>query len=943
MIVLTEPKNNIKLDSARQEEKEVLITPEKSMADSTKRIPTCTNTGLDIDSDSDSAKGIGTGPSPSTTLESIYDTTMSAAPDFPSSETTSDSGTPPPHISGNCNSQLTESCDPLASLSSLLSLSKKKRAPPVPKFTTNGAINPYNNVGFRDGSSCVSSTSSLNCDESTVGETPPSATQGYDVSATLASKQKRNGMNPPSAILNDAPSVISSLPDDAMAMDDSSAQTNNMGYALTNTTKTEPRVTLFDLDDDEAFIRTPIPKTLPNIHGDSIQPSNFLRGRRNTTTTSASSNSDPPSSGSSADFLRENQKEVEASRKAREQENVGRLVVKAKQQHSFAQAWFAEAETNALPVMMPRKKKGDRKKKLPSNVPPELMKLELKKFTIRVPKRMGPIDLDSGEAWDEGDGDADGKKSVATGVVTTHTMKTSKRGNFITFGVPEEEDLTQRKGLDRIVCTIGRKPCSLLVLFIILMGVVAVTGVSVVIGLKYGLKNESEIPLALASDHPSYLPTVVPTTTLSLMPSLRPTRKPSYSPSTTPSGRPSPSPSVTPTTMPSFQPSSQPSLSFAPTKVYNNTQFTQYGGDLSYNEKINDKFGSSVSLSADGQILAVGTPDFRALGSVTVYRMIKSGFGKEWKPLGQMIQGYVDDNQFGWSIKLSADGLTVAVGEPAYKQNTGRVQVFTYHESNDRWDQIGRNITGYADSDFGLTVCISGDGRRLAVGAPNHNLLNIGLVAVYIFDDDEQDWSDPHYLKGRNEFFDYIGHDVSLSGDGGTLAISTFGGNLKLGLVVTYKLKSDNITYGEGIQIQPLITFTEFGRAISLSYDGSRLAVGSPSYEQTGRVDVYQSAGSTWTPVGMPITGTPAIEGNLGYSVSMSSDGTRVAIGSKTSGEVLVNQLTNGDWGTGIVVQSKATMEGCGHDVDLASNGNYLAFGCPHDLYGKARVYQWEN
>ena len=36
----------------------------------------------------------------------------------------------------------------------------------------------------------------------------------------------------------------------------------------------------------------------------------------------------------------------------------------------------------------------------------------------------------------------------------------------------------------------------------------------------------------------------------------------------------------------------------------------------------------------------------------------------------------MDDNHFGWSLKLLADGLTVKVGDPAHEIYTGRVQVF---------------------------------------------------------------------------------------------------------------------------------------------------------------------------------------------------------------------------------------------------------------------------
>ena len=79
----------------------------------------------------------------------------------------------------------------------------------------------------------------------------------------------------------------------------------------------------------------------------------------------------------------------------------------------------------------------------------------------------------------------------------------------------------------------------------------------------------------------------------------------------------------------------------------------------------------------------------------------------------------------------------------------------------------------------GLWIVAFGDGRRLAVGDPGDITLNIGLVAFYIFNEDIQDWNNPYLLKGQIMYFDYIGHDVSIFGDGNTLTVSIFKGNLK--------------------------------------------------------------------------------------------------------------------------------------------------------------------
>ena len=65
------------------------------------------------------------------------------------------------------------------------------------------------------------------------------------------------------------------------------------------------------------------------------------------------------------------------------------------------------------------------------------------------------------------------------------------------------------------------------------------------------------------------------------------------------------------------------------------------------------------------------------------------------------------------------------------------------------------------------------------------------------------------------------------------------------------------------------------------------LATGAPGSSgsgkyQSGRVKVYQYTGGVWTQVGSSINGD-AISDNFGWSVSMSDDGTRVAIGAYQS------------------------------------------------------------
>ena len=78
------------------------------------------------------------------------------------------------------------------------------------------------------------------------------------------------------------------------------------------------------------------------------------------------------------------------------------------------------------------------------------------------------------------------------------------------------------------------------------------------------------------------------------------------------------------------------------------------------------------------------------------------------------------------------------------------------------------------------------------------------------------------------------------------------------------------------------------GYSVSLSADGTRVAIGAPyndgSFDGAGHVRVYSWDGSAWTQVGPDIDGEAAWDSS-GHSVSLSADGSRVAIGAHYNGD----------------------------------------------------------
>jgi hypothetical protein len=203
--------------------------------------------------------------------------------------------------------------------------------------------------------------------------------------------------------------------------------------------------------------------------------------------------------------------------------------------------------------------------------------------------------------------------------------------------------------------------------------------------------------------------------------------------------------------------------------------------------KIGDDIeGMSVSMSENGTIVAIGTPygdvDEVMTGLVNVYRFDSEG--SSWEPLGESIYGDNSNDNFGWSVDLSPDGNVVAIGSPAPDYEVpGYVRVFSLNSSDDSstgtsWEKIGRDIIGEAIGDgFGCSVSLSDDGGTLAVGAENENGSGAvsGRVRVYrlMMVDDDNSWEQLGDSIDGEAAGDFSGVSVSLSADGNKVAIGS--------------------------------------------------------------------------------------------------------------------------------------------------------------------------
>lgn len=314
--------------------------------------------------------------------------------------------------------------------------------------------------------------------------------------------------------------------------------------------------------------------------------------------------------------------------------------------------------------------------------------------------------------------------------------------------------------------------------------------------------------------------------------------------------------------------------------------WTQIGEDIA-GETVDDRSGWSLALSADGSIVAIGSDLNNSWrGQVEVYENI----GGTWTQIGEDIEGENFQDISATSISLSDDGSIIAIGAPrsdGIANNSGHVRVF--ENLGGSWIQIGQDIDGEQEQGrLGNSVALNGEGNIVAIGASQNdeNGTNTGEVKVY--ENIDGTWTQlGGDINGVVEFED-SGSEVALSQVGNIMAISSPSSNangLHSGLVRIFEYLGGVWTQiGEDINGEASEDY--FGWSIALSASGNVIAIGALWNDNngfnSGHVKIYQNIGGEWTQMGLSINGEAAND-NSGFSVDISDDGSTVAIGAKAN------------------------------------------------------------
>ncbi len=313
----------------------------------------------------------------------------------------------------------------------------------------------------------------------------------------------------------------------------------------------------------------------------------------------------------------------------------------------------------------------------------------------------------------------------------------------------------------------------------------------------------------------------------------------------------------------------------------------QVGADID-GEADNDESGRSVCLSSDGNRVAFGAinNDGNGIssGHVRVYDLINGS----WTQVGADIDGEAAGDESGRSVCMSSDGNRIAVGAHFNNGNgsfSGHVRI--YDLLGGSWTQVGGDIDGEAANDqSGVSLALSANGNRVAIGAVGNDDNGTSSGHVRIYDLVGGSWTQVGADIDGEAANDDSGISVALSSDGSRVAIGAAlndgNGNIS-GHVRIYDLVGGSWTQ-VGDDIDGEAAGDRSGRAIALSSDGSRIVIGAAfnngNGTSSGHVRIFDFVDETWTQVGSDIDGEAADDGS-GFSVALSSDGGSVAIGAR--------------------------------------------------------------
>lgn len=368
-------------------------------------------------------------------------------------------------------------------------------------------------------------------------------------------------------------------------------------------------------------------------------------------------------------------------------------------------------------------------------------------------------------------------------------------------------------------------------------------------------------------------------------------------------------------------------------------QWNQLGADID-GLVANEQSGTSNDLNADGTVLIVGAPRAMDNGIMKGKARVYEWNGTNWIQRGDDLIGTNQGDVFGEAVSISSDGNTIAIGAPGFLNPsylgptgpTGYTRIFEWNGTS--WIQKGNDINGEAPNDVaGSSISLNTNGNRIAIGASSNDGVNgssSGHCRIY-------EWNGSSWNQLGSDIDGEAANDfsgsVSINATGTIVAIGASGndaGGTNTGQVRVYEWNGSSWIQ-KGTDIDSDNTNASFGYTISLDTSGNTFIAGGYSFVNgaLGFVKVFSWDGTDWIQKGETILGSNGSD-FLGTAVDISQDGSIIAASSLTlvNGYVRVFKFIGSSWvQQGADILGEANGDQFGRSLSLSANGSILAAG----------------
>ena len=366
--------------------------------------------------------------------------------------------------------------------------------------------------------------------------------------------------------------------------------------------------------------------------------------------------------------------------------------------------------------------------------------------------------------------------------------------------------------------------------------------------------------------------------------------------------------------------------------------------------------GSSVKLSRNGDIVTFSTPSTLGYGKVYQYKWD----GSIWSP----IIGDFSDNSvgtsFGRQVFVTEDASSIFVGSSITNQ------LFRWNVVRPSFILNGSRITrSQVDQDYNYDYVTTGSNLDIS-GVVNTSVTNEYRVKYTITGNDI---SDVVYqiVSVSGELLQLgltlqsfiasstpskLGWSTSMSGDGNYLVVGMPGFDENRGMVKIYKVNLVEIIWDEMVSLSGPNPGGSYGWDVSISKDGSRVAIGAPDFQE-GLVEVYEYT-SSWNMIGSQIIGSDMGD-KFGWSVSLNGSGEYLTVGEPRKGfqggivtgvgGVKTYRYISPTWSTQTSLSFDNTQieHQIGYDVAISSTNQVVLFGAPTAGPGYVKISSYVN